>query len=107
MTFFFENNVFTGKIQTRVPHQAAALPARSVRQVQQESRAIPVGAFHHVVGVEKRIFHAHQPSELERGDGEFAEKGRAGNVRVQIGQDHVGQVRQPLGSRRTVLDVIN
>lgn len=31
-----------------------------------------------------------------------AQKRRAGNVRVQVGQDHVDQVRQPFGPRRTV-----
>lgn len=48
---------------------------------------------------------AHAADEHERHDGRqrvFAAPGRPGDVRVPVGQDHVGQVRQPLGPGRTV-----
>lgn len=92
-----------GEIQTRVPHEAAAFPTRSFRQVEREPpRPVRVGAVHHAVGMEERVLDAHPKDERERHDGQLAEEGRAGDVRVQVGQDHVGQVRQPLGSGRAV-----
>lgn len=61
--------------------------------------------------METRVLDAYQPHERERdgyrvggcGVGGFAAAGRARDVRVQVGQDHVGQVRrQPFGPRRAV-----
>lgn len=87
-----------GKVQTRVPHQAAALPARPLRQVERDApRPVGVHAVHHAVGMEEGILDAHQQDERERRGGWLTEEGRDGDVRVQVGQDHVGQVRQPLG----------
>lgn len=91
----------TGEIQTRVPHQAAAVPTRRFRQTERPPRALAVGAVHHAVGMEARMLDAvREPDEPERrgaGRAAAAEKGRAGDVRLQVRQDHVGQVRQPFG----------
>jgi len=58
----------SGEIQTRVPHQIAALPARPFsRQIKRESREVTLGAVHHVVRVEKRIFdEVHEQDDGER-----------------------------------------
>jgi len=91
----------TGEIQTRVPHQAAAVPTRRFRQTERPPRALAVGAVHHAVGMEARMLDAvREPDEPERrgaGRAAAAEKGRAGDVRLQVRQDHAGQVRQPFG----------
>lgn len=94
--------VSTGKIQTGVPDQTAALPAGPVRQVEHEPRAVRLGPVHHAVGMEEGLLDAHQPDEPERDGGGLAEEGRAGDVRLQVGQDHAGQVRQPFGPRGAV-----
>jgi len=98
----------SGEIQTRVPHQIAALPARPFsRQIKREQREVALGAVHHAVRVEEGIFdevHEQDDDDSERRvrGQSAAQKGRAGNVRVQVGQDHVDQVRQSFGPRRTV-----